>query len=79
MENLSYIFRAGHRVISPILLLLALFTCNYAFSHPAISIPDSTISDIDSEAPWYYTIEASDGKGGDIDRRVMWLCGETAV
>ncbi len=67
MENLSYIFRAGRRAISPILLLLALLSCNYAFGHPGISIPDTITSDTVSEAPRHYKIKASDGKGGDID------------
>ena len=61
MENLSYIFRAGHRAISPILLLLALLFSNYTFGQPG-SIADSTASE--EEAPKNYTIKASDGKGG---------------
>ena len=66
MENLSYIFRAGRRAISSLLFLLALLSSSYAFSHTG-SIADTTTSDADTEAPWYYTIKASDGKGGDID------------
>ncbi len=78
MENLSYIFRAGRKALSPILLLLALFTCNYAFSHPGSVIPDTIASDEDIEDAWYYTIKASDGKGGDIDPEgdvIVWRGG----
>ncbi len=64
MESLSYIFRAGHRVTTSLLILLALFFCSDAFSHSGKGIDKSTFSNAADE--WFYTIKASDGRGGDI-------------
>ena len=62
MEYLSYIFRAGHRAISSSLLLLALFFFSDAIAHSGNGI----FLGATQVAPLFYTIEAKDGKGGDI-------------